>query len=110
MNVAVETSQVAIPGKTDSMLRALVGRVFSRLNRRVTSVRMTLERLPGASTGRDKICKISAELKDGGRILVVDRRDKMHRAVIQCLFRSKALVGHAVRRRHLRRRLSGATR
>lgn len=103
MNVTVETSQ-GFPGDTHGLLRHLVGRFFKRLGRRVKRVRMTLARVPGGTQGRDKICSISAELEDGGRVLVVERRDKMHRAVIQCLQRSKALVGQAVRRRQLRRR------
>ncbi len=104
MNVTVETSRVFLPRKTRGTLQTVVGRAFSQLNRRVKRVRMTLERVPGAHRDRQKVCMISAELADGGQVVVVDRRDKLRRAMIQCLRRSKALVAYEVRRRQLRKR------
>ncbi len=105
MNLTLETHQLSLPRKTRGAVSVLVNRVFRKLGNRVARIRMTLRRDTGSRPGNDRVCMISAELSDGGTVVVVDRGDSMRGAILSGLRRSKQRVVSELRRRGQKRRL-----
>ena len=104
MEIRLDIRNVDLPRRSAGSLRARLDRLLARLGRHVARVHVTLKDDNGPRGGRDKVCVMRTELLDGRQIVVVDRSERLGRAIVGSVRRSKALIQRALRRRLAGRR------
>ncbi len=104
MEVRVQTHKVELPGKSRTELAERIQRSFSRLSSRVARLHVTLKDINGPRGGRDKVCVIRAELRDGGEVMVADRSSRLENALMRSLRRGRGLIDREVHRRQALKR------
>jgi hypothetical protein len=104
MEIRVDIRNVTVPPRSATTLRARLGRLFARLGRRVARLHVTLKDENGPRGGRDKVCVLRAELVDGRQVVVVDRSERLGRAIVGSVRRARVLIQRGLQRRLARRR------
>lgn len=99
MEISVDSQRVTLPRRGTSALRQRIGQGFARVASGVKRLHITLKDINGPRGGRDKVCVLRAELADGGEVIVVDRSEKLRRALFRSLRRGRRLVRREVQRR-----------
>jgi len=99
MEIRVDTQRVNLPRRSISALRHRIGQAFERVGSGVRRLHITLKDINGPRGGRDKVCVLRAELADGGEVVVVDRSEKLRRALFRSLRRGRRLVRREAQRR-----------
>jgi hypothetical protein len=99
MEVKVQTHKIELPGKSRTELAERIRDSFSRLSSRVARLHVTLKDINGPRGGRDKVCVLRAELRDGGEVMVVDRSSRLRSALMRSMRRARGLIDREVQRR-----------
>ena len=109
MQVSLHAQGVALPRNSRRALVRRISLVLERFAHGVARLHVSLKDVNGPRGGRDKVCILRAELASGGAVVVIDRSEKMRRAITRCLRRARLVITRESRkRRRLARR--GASR
>ena len=104
MEVLIETQNVILPTNGTSTLRRRVSKAMQRLSTHVSRLHLSIKDVNGKKGGRDKVCTVRATLVQGGQIVVIDKSEKVRRALFRALRRSRSVIRSELKRRRQRQR------
>lgn len=99
MNIQIETQDVSLPANSLPKLRKQIARSMNNVSEQINRLHLTMRDVNGAKGGYDKVCTVRATLVDGGELLVMDRSNRLPRALFRGLRRIKRSIRRDLKRR-----------
>lgn len=104
MEVLIETQDLKIPTHGVGSLRRRVTKAMQHISTHVARLHLSIKDTNGDKGGRGKVCTVRATLADGGEVVVVDKGEKVRKALFRALRRSRSVIRREIKRRRQRRR------
>ena len=100
MQIDIESPNVPMSMTAKSRIVRRVQRALQRLSDRVNRLQIYIRDTNGAKGGKDKLCRIQANLCNGGQIIISQESHSVPQAIFHALRRLKRiLVNRTLRRR-----------
>ena len=104
VEVLIETQDVKLPTHGVGSLRRRVAKAMQHISTHVSRLHLNIKDVNGEKGGRDKVCTVRLTLVDGGEVVVVDKGEKVRKAMFRALRRSRLLIRRELKRRRQQRR------
>ena len=104
MEIQLRTHEIALPNNAGDKLRQRIAGMLWRFTDSIRRLNVTLKDINGPRGGRDKVCIMRAELRNGEELIVSNKDTLLSQSISRCTRRMKVSISRRTKRRLARNR------